>query len=106
MSSEARTFRRGPQRSTVNAASVLRTTSRRNRRMRAAQQRRTSVRRSRTATKLPHPRLGWYAGLAVMAIIEIIEWPLAIVMMLGHEIAHRAHSRALRDFAEGVEAGA
>jgi len=111
MSSEARTFRRGPQRSTVNAASVLRTTSRRNGRMRTAQQRRTSVRRtsvrrSSTATELPHPRLGWYAGLALMAIVEIIEWPLAIVMMVGHEVAHRSHRQALRDFAEGIEAGA
>ena len=41
-----------------------------------------------------------------MAIFEVIEWPLAIVMMLGHEIAHRARGEALRDFAEGVEAGA
>ena len=40
-----------------------------------------------------------------MAIIEMIEWPLAIMMMLGHEIAHRAHSDALREFAEGIEAG-
>jgi len=41
-----------------------------------------------------------------MAAVEIIEWPLALMMMLGHEIAHRAHNQALRDFAEGVEAGA
>jgi len=41
-----------------------------------------------------------------MAAIEVIEWPLAIMMMLGHEIAHRAHHQALRDFAEGIEAGA
>jgi len=64
------------------------------------------VRQRRTATTRPHPRFGWYAGLAVMAIIEIIEWRMAIVMMAGHEIAHRTHSQALRDFAEGVEAGA
>jgi hypothetical protein len=44
MSSKARAFHRGPGRSTVSAASVLRTTSRRNGRMRTAQQRRTSVR--------------------------------------------------------------
>ena len=88
------------------AASVLETKTRRNGRVKAAQQRRRSVKRSRVATKLPHPRLGWYAGLTVMAIVEIIEWPLAIIMMVGHEIAHRAHSQALRDFAEGVEAGA
>ena len=105
MRSEARTFQRGPRRSRINAASVVRTTSRRNGQARTAQQRRASVRRSSTATKLPHPRLGWYAGVAVMAIVEIIEWPLAIVMMVGHEIAHRAHRQALRDFAEGIEAG-
>jgi len=64
-----------------------------------------SMPRSRRVPRHPHPRLGWYAGLAVMAAIEIIEWPLAIMMMLGHEVAHRAHSQALRDFAEGVEAG-
>ena len=41
-----------------------------------------------------------------MAAFEIIEWPLAVVMMIGHEISHRAHSEALRDFAAGIEAGA
>jgi hypothetical protein len=74
--------------------------------MRTTQQRRTSVRRSGPATKLSHPRLGWYAGVAVLAIVDIIEWPLAIVMMVGHEVAHRTHRQALRDFAESIEAGA
>jgi len=106
MSSEARTIQRAPRRSKVNAASVLQTTRRRNGRMRTAQQLRTSVRRSSTATELPHPRFGWYAGLALMAIVEIIEWRLAIVMMVGHEVAHRTHRQALRDLAEGIEAGA
>jgi len=55
--------------------------------------------------QLPHPRFGWYVGVTMLAIVEIIEWPLAILMMVGHEIAHRAHSQALRDFAEGVESG-
>ena len=91
MSSEARTFQRRATRK---------------RKMNAATRRpRTSVRGSRVPTKLPHPRVGWYAGVTAMAIIEIIEWPLAIVMIVGHEIAHRAHSQALRDFADGVEAG-
>ena len=87
-------------------ASVVETKRRRTRRRAVTQRRNTPVPSSRRATGRPHPRLGWYAGLAVMAAIEIIEWPLAIMMMLGHEIAHRAHSQALRDFAEGVEAGA
>ena len=72
------------------------------------QRRGAPVRRSSTRATIqrPHPRFAWYTGLSVMAVLEVIEWPLAIVMVLGHEIAHRAHSEALRDFAEGVEAGA
>ena len=105
MSLTARLARRGPRTRKSNAANPLEPMSRRNGGVRAAQPRRASVRRVRTTTR-PHPRLGWYAGLTAIAIIEIIEWPLAIVMMLGHEIAHRAHTQALRDFAEGIEAGA
>src|SRR6267378_7239633 len=60
----------------------------------ATQRRGTPVRQPSThaTTQRPHPRLAWYTGLAVMAVLEIIEWPLAIVLVLGHEIAHRAHS--------------
>jgi hypothetical protein len=90
----------------MNTVRVVEMKRRRKRRRPATQRRNTSMRHSRGATQRPHPRLAWYAGLAVMAAIEVIEWPLAILMMLGHEIAHRAHSQALRDFAEGIESGA
>jgi len=40
-----------------------------------------------------------------MATMGHIEGPLAILMMVGKEIAHHTHSEALRDFAEGLEAG-
>ena len=49
--------------------------------------------------------LAWYAGLTLMALVEIIEWPVAVAIAVGHEIAHRSRNRALREFAEGVEAG-
>ena len=104
MRSKRATLERGPRRR--REANALDTTSRRNGRVKPAQPRRTSVRRTRPAMNVPHLRFGWYAGVAVMAIIELIEWPLAIVMMAGHEISHRTHSQALREFAEGVEAGA
>ena len=106
MSSEAGAARRGPRKSKIKATNPLEPANRRNGRPKGAPQRRPSVRPGRTATKAPHPRLAWYAGLALMAIIEIIEWRMAIVMMLGHEVAHRTHTQALRDFAEGIEAGA
>jgi hypothetical protein len=40
-----------------------------------------------------------------MALFEVIEWPVAIVIAVGHEIAHRARSKAIRELAEGIEAG-
>jgi hypothetical protein len=51
-------------------------------------------------------RLAWYVGLGLMAVLEIIDWPVALVIAVGHEIAHRARTRALRELAEGIEAGA
>jgi len=49
--------------------------------------------------------LAWYAGLTLMALLEIIEWPVALVIAVGHEIAHRARNKAIRELAEGIEAG-
>src|SRR5215510_11654702 len=97
--------RRGSRKRRTSAARVVDTRGPRKRRATPAPRRGTSGRHSRAAVPLRRLRAGWYVGVAVMAAVEIIEWPLAIVMMLGHEIAHRAHSAALRDFAEGVEAG-
>lgn len=39
-----------------------------------------------------------------MAALEVIDWPVAIVVTIGHEIAHRARTRALKELAEGIEA--
>lgn len=50
------------------------------------------------------PRVAWYVGLALMALFEVIDWPVALVIGVGHEIAHRARSQAMRELAEGVEA--
>jgi hypothetical protein len=72
----------------------------------------TRVARPRRARRRPaaanhhHQRLAWYGGLAVMAVLEVIDWPVALVIAVGHEIAYRARTRALRELAEGIEAGA
>jgi hypothetical protein len=39
-----------------------------------------------------------------MALLEVIEWPVAIVIAVGHEIAHRSRNKALRELAKGIEA--
>jgi hypothetical protein len=55
--------------------------------------------------KHANPRVAWYVGLALMAVFEVVDWPVAIIIAVGHEITHRAHSQALRELADGIEAG-
>jgi hypothetical protein len=40
-----------------------------------------------------------------MAAFDVIDWPIALVIALGHEIGERARTRALRKLGEGIEAG-
>jgi hypothetical protein len=51
-------------------------------------------------------RAAFYAGLGVMVLLDLIDWPVALAVGAGHAVAVRAHSRALKEFAEGIEAGA
>ena len=64
-------------------------------------------RRRRTAVvgRTKRARLAWYGGFALMAALEIIDWPIAIVIAVGHELARRARTEAVRERAEGIEAG-
>lgn len=50
----------------------------------------------------PPELLTFYAGLATLAAIEVIEWPLAVVIAVGHELA-RSRRPGLRGLAESVE---
>ena len=86
-----------------------------------AQKRRQSTKRAQTAPHDGHaqsnngfqlsrkkhadPRVAWYVGLALMVVVDVIEWPIALVIGVSHEIHHRAHSRVIRELVEGVEAG-
>lgn len=82
-----------------------RSTDRRTRRRKSAVRGRPTVIHHRLQQEAARERLAWYAGLAIMGIFEFIEWPVALVIGLGHEIAHRTRDRALRELAEGIEAG-
>jgi len=65
------------------------------------------VKRPGASVAQPHSaeHLAWYAGLTLMALFEVVEWPVALVIAVGHELAHRARNRAIRELAEGIEAG-
>ena len=39
-----------------------------------------------------------------MAALEVIDWPVALVIGIGHELSHRARTRAVRELGGGIEA--
>ncbi|HZT66707.1 MAG TPA: hypothetical protein VFA11_13050 [Acidimicrobiales bacterium] len=53
---------------------------------------------------LPPPvHLAWYAAVATLAVAEVIEWPVALLLGVGRALADNRHSETLREFGEGLE---
>lgn len=47
----------------------------------------------------------YYAALGTMAALEMIEWPIAIVVATGHAIASNTTNPEVAQAVEGAEAG-
>jgi hypothetical protein len=54
--------------------------------------------------RIPPPdRMAYFAGLGVLAALEIVEWPLALVIGAGHLLADQHWSRVLRGLGTAAE---
>jgi hypothetical protein len=54
--------------------------------------------------RLPRPEhLAFYGALAALAAVEIIEWPVALVLAAGHVLVQDEHSRVAREVGEALE---
>ena len=51
----------------------------------------------------PIEHLVFYAGIGVLAAIEIIEWPVALLLTAGHLLADATHRPALQGLGEVLE---
>lgn len=49
-------------------------------------------------------QIPWIAGLGIAAAIELIDWPVAILLAVGHTIMTNSKNQQLRELAEGIEA--
>ncbi len=55
---------------------------------------------------LPPPEhLMYYGGIGLLAGLEIIEWPIALLVAAGHALSQQQHSRAIEELGEGLEEG-
>jgi hypothetical protein len=53
---------------------------------------------------LPPPdQLAFMGGTVTLALIGIIEWPVAAVLTVGHILANNRHHALLRDFGEALD---
>ena len=54
--------------------------------------------------QLPAPeQVAFIGGVAVMAVIGVLEWPVAALLGLGHGLATNRHSKMMRAFGEALE---
>ncbi|GLY87659.1 hypothetical protein [Actinoallomurus iriomotensis] len=51
----------------------------------------------------PRDRLIFYAGLGVLAAFEVVEWPVAMIVGVGHMLADQRHWRAGQEAGEAME---
>jgi hypothetical protein len=50
----------------------------------------------------PPDRLAFYGGIAALALFGIVEWPVALVIGVGHLLADDHHHKLLADFGEAL----
>lgn len=54
--------------------------------------------------EIPRPeQLAYYGGLALLAVFELIDWPVAAVIAAGHLMANNHHNRLLEELGEAME---
>jgi hypothetical protein len=51
----------------------------------------------------PLDSLALYGGLAALAALELLEWPVAAAIGVGHLLVQQQHFRLLHDFGEALE---
>ncbi|MET8083577.1 hypothetical protein [Micromonospora sp. NPDC005237] len=51
----------------------------------------------------PPDKIAYYAGLGVLAALQVIEWPLALVITAGHLLADQHFSGLVRGVGEALQ---
>jgi hypothetical protein len=58
------------------------------------------------AVNLPaSEQVAFIGGLAVLTVIGVLEWPVAVLLGIGHGVATHAHRTMVRALGEALEAG-
>lgn len=56
------------------------------------------------SVQLPRPdQVAYYAGIGALVALEVIEWPIALVLGVGHVLMTQQHNRTIHEFGEALE---
>jgi hypothetical protein len=54
--------------------------------------------------QLPHPQdMAYYGGIGALVVLEMLEWPAAVALAVGHALTSQHHNRALDEFGQALE---
>ena len=54
--------------------------------------------------RLPRPEhVAYFGAIGVLAALDMIEWPIAVLIAAGHALAHRQHDRTIQELGEALE---
>lgn len=48
-------------------------------------------------------QLAFYGGIGVLAVLGVVEWPVAAVLVAGHVLAESRHGHMLQEFGKALE---
>lgn len=51
----------------------------------------------------PRDQLAYLAGLGLLTAFDLIEWPVALAIAVGHELARSHRGKTLREFGDALE---
>jgi xanthosine utilization system XapX-like protein len=54
--------------------------------------------------RIPRPEhVAYFGALGVLAAVEIIDWPIALVIAAGHVLVNNEHNRVAEQVGEALE---
>lgn len=54
--------------------------------------------------QLPPPdHLAWYAGVGLLAVLDLVDWPVALIISAGKMLADSRRTATLREFGDALE---
>jgi len=51
----------------------------------------------------PLDHLAWYAGVGALTALELVEWPIAVILVVGKALADNQTHRTLRSLGKAME---